>query len=91
MVSRKDVAVTAKILKLAGGSIAVPLHTEAARKCGLLAGSFVRVIILEHEIRVRKASLPRLEDSETYEQYRERIARAELDEQAQEDEEDNDH
>jgi hypothetical protein len=45
--------------------------------------------VAEHFIRrmwqpriMRKATLPRLDDSETYEQYRERIARAELVEQA---------
>lgn len=78
MVRPEDGTVTVKLLKLGGSSIAVPLNGEAARKCGFLAGSFVRVIVLENEIRVRKATLPRLEDNETYEQYQERITREEL-------------
>lgn len=78
MVRPEDVTLTVRLLKLGGSSIAVPLKGEAARKCGFLAGSFVRVIVLENEIRVRKATLPRLEDNETYEQYQERITREEL-------------
>lgn len=78
MVKPREANCTVKLLKLAGSSIAVPLDGETARKCGFLAGSFVRVIVLENEIRVRKATLPRLEDNETYEQYRERVTREEL-------------
>lgn len=71
-------AATVKLLKLAGSNVAIPLDGEAARKCGFLAGSFVRVIVLENEIRVRKATLPRLDDNESYSEYRERIMRQEL-------------
>ena len=78
MVTHREKTCTVKLLKLAGSSIAVPLDGETARKCGFLAGSFVRVIVLENEIRLRRAALPRLDDNETYEEYRERMTRQDL-------------
>lgn len=63
-----------KLLKWGNGvGLLIPSH--AARACGFKPGSFVRVLVLEDEIRIRHVSAPRAYDLETVDEYKERKAR----------------
>jgi antitoxin component of MazEF toxin-antitoxin module len=68
--------ITTKLLKF-GISVAVILPHQAAAVCGFKAGSFVRVIVLQDEIRIRHVTALRAYDLETLEEYRERVAKQE--------------
>ncbi len=69
MVSR---TLTVKLLNLVH-SVGVPIPVRTARGCRFLAGSFVRVIVLDDEIRIRHVAAPRAYDLETIDEYRERM------------------
>lgn len=60
-----------KLLKW-GHGVGLLIPAFAARSCGFKPGSFVRIIVLENEIRVRPVSVPRVDDLEPYEDYQER-------------------
>ncbi|TWO69133.1 hypothetical protein FN976_20580 [Caenimonas sedimenti] len=62
---------TTKLRKWPDG-VGVLLSDQAARACSFRAGSFVRVILLPNEIRIRGVTAPCVDDHETYEAYKER-------------------
>ena len=60
-----------KLLKW-GHGVGLLIPAFAARTCGFKPGSFVRIVVLENEIRVRPVSAPRVDDLEPYEDHQER-------------------
>ena len=50
-----------KLLKW-GNGVGLLIPSFAAKSCGFKPGSFVRIIVLENEIRVRPVSVPRVDD-----------------------------
>ena len=60
-----------------GGNLHLILPLVAARHLGFRPGTFVRVIMLEKEIRIRPVSESRVDDGETLEEYRERLLKLE--------------
>lgn len=50
-----------KLLKW-GNGLGLLIPSFAAKACGFKPGSFVRVIVLENEIRIRPVSAPRVDD-----------------------------
>jgi antitoxin component of MazEF toxin-antitoxin module len=69
---------TYKLVKIGAGLAVILPDGLSARSCGFKPGSYVRMIMLKNEIRVRPVSTPREYDLETMEEYRERQARAQL-------------
>jgi antitoxin component of MazEF toxin-antitoxin module len=65
-----------KLLKW-GHGVGLLIPAFAARSCGFKPGSFVRVIVLEDEIRIRHVTAPRAYDLESVEEYKERLAKEE--------------
>lgn len=55
-----------------GQNLALILPQRIMRDLGFLAGSTVRVVVLEEEFRVRRVAAPRLYDLESLDEYRER-------------------
>jgi antitoxin component of MazEF toxin-antitoxin module len=70
-----------KAIKLVqiGAAVAVLLPPQVARTCNFKAGSFVRLVVLQDELRVRPVASPRAYDLESLDDYRERMAKAESD------------
>jgi hypothetical protein len=60
-----------------GPNLAVLLPRLQARRNSLLAGSNVRVIMLNGEIRIRPVTAPRAYDHESLDDYRDRVAKEE--------------
>lgn len=60
-----------------GTNLAVLLPKLQARRNSFLAGSQVRVIMLDGEIRVRHVTAPRAYDLEPLDEYKDRMAKAE--------------
>lgn len=60
-----------------GPNLAFLLPKLQARRNFFLAGSQVRVIMLDREIRVRPVSAPRAYDLESIDEYRDRVAKDE--------------
>lgn len=59
-----------KIFKF-GNSAGLIIPAFAARSLAFKPGTFVRLVVLERELRVRLASAPLLDDPESYEAFRE--------------------
>ncbi len=57
-----------KLLKW-GNGVGLLIPSFAAKSCGFKPGSFVRVIILDRELRIRPVSMPRVDDYVPYEDY----------------------
>jgi antitoxin component of MazEF toxin-antitoxin module len=76
MTKPMEIAMSVKLLKW-GHGVGLLIPAFAARSCGFKPGSFVRIIVLENEIRVRPVSSPRVDDLESLEEYQERQAKAE--------------
>ena len=52
-----------KLLKW-GNGVGLLIPSFAAKSCGFKPESFVRIIVLENEIRVRPVSMPKVDDYE---------------------------
>jgi antitoxin component of MazEF toxin-antitoxin module len=77
MVTRAPRELVLSVKLLSGGHCTlVPLPGYAAKACNFKPGSYVRVLVLGNEIRVRPVAALRLHDEETYEEYRERLERS---------------
>lgn len=50
-----------KLLKW-GNGVGLLIPSFAAKSCGFKPGSFVRIVVLENEIRVRPVTAPRVDD-----------------------------
>ena len=72
----KTATVTSKLQRL-GTAVVVALPERMLRSCGFISGSFVRVIVLADEIRIRQIKALRAYDLETLEEYRERVEKDE--------------
>jgi antitoxin component of MazEF toxin-antitoxin module len=68
---------TVKLLRMGAGLAVILPDGLAARSFGFRPGSFVRVIVLKNEMRLRPVSAPRAYDLETMEEYRERQEKSE--------------
>jgi antitoxin component of MazEF toxin-antitoxin module len=49
-------------LQWLGRNVSLPIPGDAARQVGFKPGSFVRVIVLKGELRVRPVAMPRVDD-----------------------------
>ena len=56
-----------KLLKF-GNNVGLIIHAAAARKLGFKPGSFVRIIHLERELRIRPVTVPCVDDYVPYEE-----------------------
>ena len=45
-----------------GRNVSLPIPGDAARQVGFKPGSFVRIIVLEGELRIRPVAAPRVDD-----------------------------
>jgi antitoxin component of MazEF toxin-antitoxin module len=52
-----------KLLKW-GNGVGLLIPSFAAKSCGFKPGSFVRIVVLEDEIRVRHVTAPRVDDAD---------------------------
>ena len=62
-----------------GPNVALMIPKLQARRKSFIAGSSVRVIMLDGEIRVRPVTAPRVYDLESLDEYRDRVAKEESD------------
>ena len=68
---------TTKLLKW-GNGVGLLIPSFAAQAQGFRPGSFVRVIILEKELRIRPVAVPKVDDYVPYDEYLESQIKAEL-------------
>lgn len=61
----------------AGANTAILIPKAYARRFSFLAGTKVRVVMLDGEIRIRPVTAPRAYDLESLDDYRDRIAKEE--------------
>jgi antitoxin component of MazEF toxin-antitoxin module len=59
---------TKKLLKW-GNSVGLLIPDLAVRQCGLRAGSLVRIVVLEDEIRVRRFTAPPRDELAPYDEH----------------------
>lgn len=69
-------AVVVRLMEI-GSNIAVLIPKLQARRNSFVAGSSVRVILLDGEIRIRPVIAPRAYDLESLDDYKDRIAKEE--------------